>query len=245
MVTPRRIDFQHQALQSIPLDDTSPPPETSIAWKLWSACDDLAQQALASDYIQGIKTGELDPNRYGHYTLQDAVYCHHAQDDCRTLAARATATGDASIAAFAKARYDSFVSYNRETFEAWHIADPKAVAPGDAAQAYIDFEHRTASESPPIHGLIAMIPCDQLWAWLATSLHDAATPTNLYRRWITDNADWHGAYRLDNFIDGWFAEHPESSDWDQALLVYRSAMTCEVNFFRSACGQALVAMPSR
>ncbi|MCG8459443.1 MAG: hypothetical protein MI919_24460, partial [Holophagales bacterium] len=63
--SPRRVDVVHPALAPIPLDDEAPPPEDSFAWKLWLECRDLAQDALATDYIQGIANGTLDPNVYG------------------------------------------------------------------------------------------------------------------------------------------------------------------------------------
>lgn len=245
MRSPRRIDFNHEALQAIPLNDKAPPPDDSISWKLWLACQNVAQEALNTDYMQGIKNGNLDPNSYGQYTLQDAVYCSNAQDDYQTIEERSQSHGYPQLAAFAKARYDGYASYNTATFKDWHIADASAVSPGEAVQTYIDFEHRIANEWHPIYGLICMIPCDQLWPWLATELENDAGSGNVYSFWITENADWGGAYRLDNFVDDWFAEDPKVYDWDSALFVYRSAMTCEVNNFRSACGQALVPMPER
>ena len=119
------------------------------------------------------------------------------------------------------------------------------MVPSQAAKTYIDFEHRVAQELPPIYGVVAMIPCDELWSWLATELQPHSKSHNLYGFWIEENNDWHGAYRLDNFIDDWFAEHPAVYDWDTALYVMRSCMTCEVNFFRSACDQSLLAMPDK
>lgn len=245
MRSPRRVNFAHEALQSISLNDKSPVPEDSISWKLWLACQDIAQQALETQYIQGIKNGDLDPNQYGQYTIQDAVYCYHAQQDYQTLETRSQAEGYDSLASFAKARAASYESYNQDTFKAWHIQDPQAVAPGDAAQTYINFEHNLATTQQPIYGVIGMIPCDQLWSYLATELKDAADPKNLYSFWINENNDWGGSYRLDNFVDDWFAAYPDVYDWDTALFVFRSCMTCELNFFRSACGEELLPMPEK
>ena len=243
--SPRRVRMDHEALQAIPLNDKAPPPDDSVGWRLWTSCADLAQEALKTDYMQGIKNGTLDPNQYGQYTLQDAVYCHHAQDDYQTMESRATADGYPELAAFAKARQDSYASYNADTFKSWHIKNADALMPGKAAQTYIDFEHLIATEWQPIYGVIAMIPCDQLWPYLATELKDDATAGNLYSFWIKENGDWGGSYRMDNFIDAWFAEHEDVYDWGSALFVFRSCMTCEVNFFKSACGQDLLPMPKR
>lgn len=242
--SPRHLDAEHPAVRDIPLDDKTPPAQDSLSWRLWLECQDLAHRALESDYMQGIKNGALDPNRYGQYTVQDAVYCDRAEADYQTVEQRAKEAGEDDIAAFAKARHESYASYNLSTFAAWHIADPAAMKLSDAAEAYADFEHRVATEAAPIYGLIMMIPCNQLWAWLAGELRENAGPHNLYSFWIEGNDDWGGAYRLDNFIDAWAAAHPGQVDRRQALYTYRSAMTGELNFFRSACGQPLEPMPS-
>ena len=242
--SPRRTNFQHAALAQYSFS-TEKPPEDSISWKLWLACQEIAQEALASKYIQGIKNGNLDPNSYGQYSIQDAAYCHNAQKDYQTIEDRAKADGFPELAAFAQARYESYQSYTEGVVEAWHLASAGAVNPGQAAQTYIDFEHHAANDLPSIYGVIAMIPCDELWPWLATELKPNVSSGNLYSFWIKENDDWHGAYRLDNFIDSWFAAHPDVYNWDTALYVMQSCMTCEANFFRSACGQKLLPMPTK
>ena len=242
--SPRRINFEHAALAAQNIS-TDKPAEDSISWKLWLACQDIAQEALASDYIQGIKNGTLDPNKYGQYTVQDAAYCYNAAADYQTIEERAKNEGHPELSAFAQARLESYQKYNESFLEEWHIASGNAVVPSPAVKTYIDFEHGVAHQLPPIYGVIAMIPCDELWPWLATQLKDDAGPNNLYSFWITENNDWHGSYRLDNFIDNWFTAHPDIYDWDTALWVMRSCMTGETNFFRSACGQDLLPMPEK
>ena len=242
--SPRRTDFGHAALAQQPLS-TDPPREDAVSWRLWTACHDLADQALASEYVQGIQNGSLDPNAYGQYTVQDAAYCYNALADYLKVKERATAAGHPELAAFAQARAASYQSYNQSFLKEWHIASGDAVLPGAAAKTYIDFEHQVASSLAPVYGVVAMIPCDELWSWLATELKPHSGQHNLYSFWIEENNDWHGAYRLDNFIDSWFQEHPEAYDWDTALYVMRCCMTCEVNFFRSACGQDLLPMPEQ
>ena len=176
--------------------------------------------------------------------MQDAAYFYNAQADYQKVEDRAKASGFPELAVFAQARYESYQRYNETFLESWHIASGDAVKPGQAARTYIDFEHHVAKDLEPIYGILAMIPCNELWAWLASELQSYATATNLYSFWIQENNDWHGAYRLDNFIDSWFAAHPEVYEQETALYVMRSCMTCEVNLFRSACGQSLLPMPA-
>ena len=242
--SPRRVNFEHPALAAYEFSTTKP-AEDSLSWKLWLDCQDLAQEALASDYIQGLRSGHLDPRRFGQYTVQDAAYCYHAQADYERIEERALAAGFPELGAFAKARVESYQSYNQSFLKEWHISSGEAVVPSSAAKTYIDFEHHVACDLPPIYGVLVMVPCDQLWSWLATELQPEATKDNIYGFWAKDNEDWHGSYRLDNFIDRWFKEHPEVYDQETALYVLRSGMTCEVNFFRTTCGQDPLPMPAK
>ena len=241
--SPRRIDFDHKAFEITTFDE-DPPAEDSIAWKLWLASQDLAQPALETDYIQGIAKGMLFPNFYGQYNVQDCAYCYNAEDVYLTIRANALNAGFPELAAFAEARYESYVKYTKEALKEWHISDPDAVVTSEAAQKYIDFERSVADEFHPIYGVIAMFPCYQLWPWLADKLNRCISPKNVYSFWIKDNAGWNSAYRMGNFINSWFASHPDLYYWESALYAFRGSMTGELNFFKSAGGQTLAPMPS-
>ena len=240
---PRLFDFADEALKMITFSD-APPVNESISSRLWQACQDIAQQALNSTFMQGIGHGNLDPDHYGQYIVQDCAYCYHAQRDYQTIVDRATQAGHSELAAFAKARLASYARFNQSYLKSWHISNPDALDVGQAARQYIDCEHTAASRLSPVYGTVVMIPCERLWPWLASQLKSDAGSSNVYSFWITENDSFHGANRVDNFIDGWFADHQEDYQWETALAVYRSAMTSELNLFRTACGQSLEPMPT-
>lgn len=242
--SPRKNNLDHPKLNSL-VSNTNPPAEDSISWKLWLNAADIAKEALNSDFIQGIKNGDLSPDKYAHYTIQDAAYCQHGQEDYQIAENRALKMGEPVFAAFAEARYKSYASYTQSVLTSWHLKNIDSLTPGPAAQAYIDFEHNTAANLEPIYLIIAMLPCDQLWPWLATEIGSGNKPGNVYDFWITENNSWHGAYRLDNFINAWFAEHPDQYDDATANWVMQSCMMGETNFFRSACDQQLLPMPAK
>ena len=240
--SPRKTNLAHPKLQPL-VSDTNPPAEDSLAWKLWLNASDIASEALNSDFVQGIKKGDLSPDKYGHYTIQDAAYCQHGQEDYQTAENRALEAGETTLAAFAEARYTGYASYTKTVLDSWHLTNVDSLTPGPAAQTYIDFEHDTAAKLEPIYLIIAMLPCDQLWPWLANEIADGNKPGNVYDFWITENSSWHSAYRLDNFINAWFAEHPDQYDDATANWVMQSCMMGETNFFRGASGQQLLPMP--
>ncbi|MEM7116428.1 MAG: TenA family transcriptional regulator [Chloroflexota bacterium] len=206
----------------------------SLSAYLWNNSQDLAQEALATKYIQGIKSGLLDPNAYGQYSVQDVVYCHNGVTDWQAVASRATRS---EVQEFANARVLSWQKYAAETYGDWHISDPSAVTLSTAAQTYADFESKVAHTYDPLYAVVVMIPCDRLWYWLATQLKGEAATPNTYQFWIDGNsAGDNGAAKMEAVVDS----HATDIDQAQALTVYRTAMLGEVNFFRSACGQKLL-----
>lgn len=231
--TPRRIQLDHPSLAKLDVP-TSPPPANSITSQLWEACYSLAQDALNSPYIQGIANGTLPPCNYGQYTVQDAAYCVRAEQDYRLVEARAKKHHEDVLAAFAQARYESYLSYTDSIMKAWHIKDILAINSNDAVKAYVAHEHYVAEFMEPIYGVVAMIPCDRLWSWLAETLSPDNVPNNLYDFWISDNQGWSGTYRLENFVNSWFAAHPKQYEWESALKAYRGSMLGEVGDFRAA-----------
>lgn len=241
---PRRVDFSQDPLKDIPWN-TSKPATDSFSWKLWTDNMDIANSALNSTYVQGVANGDLDPNSFGKYSIQDVAYCHNAKKDYQTLENRAIAAQRTEMAAFAEARYVSYTNYVDTLLKQWHISDPTAISPGPAAAEYIALEHFIANSNwPLLFGIISMIPCSQLWAWLGDQLKADIKPGNIYDFWIQENDSWHGSYRLDNFVNAQLLLHPMSAaDEVMAGRIYKACMTCELNFFNSACDGIIVAMP--
>ena len=239
---PRLTDFAHEALAALTFN-TEKPAADSISAKLWAACEDVAQDSLNSDFMQGLGKGTLSPDKYGQYIVQDCAYCANAADDYKTFEGRAAAAGEPKLAAFAKARYESYEKFNASYLPAWHVGDPNSLILNEAGKQYIAHEKAASTKLHPIYGVIAQVPCEQLWPWLAEQLKPGSPDHNVYNFWISENGSFHGAHRLDNFIDEWFAGHPDEYDWDTALWVMRGSMIGELNMFRAACGQSLTDMP--
>ncbi len=244
-IHPRKTNFEHPDLIEISLNDKKPSFKNSISWKLWLNCQDLAIDALNTDFIQGIKKGKLNPNDYGQYTVQDCAYTYHGQKDYQNLENRAAKMELPELAAFAKARWISYKKYYEEETNNWHIKDPSALKLNEAASWYINSEKKAFSDMyHPIYGIIAMIPCDQLWPWLALELEPSKKESGVYSFWIENNLGFGGAYRLDNFVDSWFKNNPGVYNEDIANYIYRCSMIGELNFFKSGCGQPLTPVPT-
>lgn len=223
----RQLKLTADFFKAHPVPKTSPPPD-SLFWKMWHASEDTARQALNTKFIQGINDGTLDPVIYGGFNISDAYYCFHGADDYQKASAQC---GDPLLKAFLEKKYNSYQSYNETFPKTWRIKDATGIAPTQACMDYSAFETQIASSEDPVYTLVAMLPCEYLWAWLAAQLAPPASG-NLYASWITDNNYPDGAYAMGNFIAEYQKSHP--IDEDKALQIYQQAMEFEYRNFQSA-----------
>jgi thiaminase len=228
-----------------PLATTTLSQEVSLSQILWDRCVafDLPNLALKCQFIQGIKSGKLDPVKYAGYFIQDAVYCVKAVDGYQNALRRTLfmlkflsnqippKTDD-----FIGERLKKYQDYAGPILEEWHIADCNAVKLGKAADDYIKFEADIMiTTANPLYLLVASLPCLRLWYWLATTLKPEMSEDNLYYSWVTENSSHRSLDLVESFINN----NASYIDLELAAIIYQNAMMGECNFFRSACGESI------
>lgn len=207
---------------------TQKPPEDSLFWHLWNSNLDIANQALETDFVQGIKSGTLDPVKYGGFNISDAYYCFHGAEDYAVAAEKAE---NPVLKAFLNQKYESYAKYNDTFPDTWHVKNGDGIVPLDICKEYSDFESGVVKTADSIYCLIVMLPCEYLWAWLGGQLAPASA-SNLYAPWITGNNDPSGAYAMGNFIELYRKE--VEIDVSFAKKIYAQAMDYEFQNFRAA-----------
>ncbi|WP_440122302.1 hypothetical protein [Tenacibaculum sp. Ill] len=207
---------------------TTPPPADSLFWNMWNTCEDIANKALNTQFIQEIKSGTLSPVNYGGFNINDAYYCFNGAQDYLTAMNR---TSNATLKALLFKKYDSYQKYNETFPKTWHIKDATGIVPNEVCKQYSQFESMVASHQDPIYALIVMIPCEYLWAWLAEQLAPTSSK-NLYASWIAGNNDPSGAYAIGNFLIEYQKENP--IDEKLATQFYTQAITYEYQNFNTA-----------
>lgn len=232
MKHPRRVTLTPEMVSKHSLS-TDPPPPDSLFWIMWNSCTGIAQAALQTPFVQGIKAGTLDPVQYGGFNVNDAYYCFSGAEDYKTAAARAT---DPTLKALLTAKYASYEKYNATFPQIWRVRDGSSIVPYDVCREYAELETSVATQKDPIYSVVVMLPCEYLWAWLGAQLAPPS-PQNLYGSWITGNNDPHGAYALGNFLDEYQKAHPGAIDQNEAIQLYTSAMTYEQQNFAAATSQ--------
>jgi len=230
------------ATRSLPIvDDVA-----DECWK-YSKSVEYAAGAYESDYIQGMQNGNLDPNFYGQYVVEDAVYIMLCVETFEYLAAKykddASEVGQ-ELFDFFSGRAKSYKSYGQQMTKDWHIGDIAAIDLGIEAVRYSGFQRILAESELPVGYVIAsLVPCERLWPELSKQMASKPTPNNLYQFWIKDNASNSG--KLAKMLNHLYIEPIKHGKLVKQKLfdVYSYAMSCEMNFFRSGCGQVTTAPP--
>ena len=212
------------------------PPESSLFWKMWNSVAVIAEDTLSLPYLQGIRNGTLDPNVYGGYNVADAYYCFKGADAYKVAISHTEV--ESPLWAFMKKKFDGYKKYNDTFPDTWHVSSAAAVTPPKITKDYSDFEDRVARNLPPIYTLIAMLPCEYLWAWLAFQMAPAQ-PGNVYAAWINDNNDPSGAYVMGNFLDMYMKLNSGVVDEERAVQTYGRAQYFEYANFAAATGDKM------
>jgi thiaminase (transcriptional activator TenA) len=230
MRNPRRLMLTKKMLQDYDLS-TTPPPPNSLFWKMWETCTDIAQEALRTDFIQGISKGILDPVKYGAFYVSDGYYCFNGAESYLAAECRAK---DETLKMFLLQKYQGYIDYDKDLTKIWHLRDARGIVPIDVCKEYSNYEATITSHEDPIYSIPLMLPCEFIWYWLAKQLYPPSS-SNLYAAWITMNSESpDSAYAMGNFLDKYQADHRGEIDESNAIQIYKQAMTYEYRNFAAA-----------
>ena len=200
----------------------------SLAGALWEANADLAADALAHPFVQGIADGSLPQATFAGYVAQDAFFLEafargYALGVARSPD-RATLDTFADLLTGVREELRLHAAYAQR----WGI-DLAAVEPLRATSAYTDFLLATASLGGAGVLCAAMTPCMRLYAHLGQAISGEAT--GAYVEWVQTYADPAFdslAATLEQLLD------VHAGDTAEVRAAYRRAMRLEVAFFEAA-----------
>lgn len=230
MLSNRRLPDLSDLIAKYEIPTTRPPPD-SLFWMMWDQVGSIACDTLTLPFLQGIRNGTLDPNKYGGYNVADAYYCFKGADAYKVAISHTE--WESPLRAFLGKKYISYKKYNDTFPDTWHVSSAAAVTPPRITKEYAAYEDSVARRLPPIYALIVMLPCEYLWAWLASEMAPAK-PGNVYAGWIKDNMDPSGAYAMGNFLHTYMERN--RVDRRLAIEVYRKATYYEYANFAAATG---------
>ena len=202
------------------------PPANSFFNRAFNAHLDIAEKTYNTQFITGIKNGNLPPFAYGAFTVADSYYTYRSID-ALSIAINKLASADKSnpvrdLLIEIRSRY---VAFNKFFAKVWRIKGLESINPTQKLIDYVNHYVAVAKNEQPIYLLVAVLPCYHLWFWLGDRLK-AYTKNNLYEEWITLTNNPDEAYLIGNFLE----EYPQY-DEKHALIIYKTSMSFELANF--------------
>lgn len=134
--------------------DQSIPDKDSFFWRAFEENHGIAENALNTPFMQGIKNGNLPPDVYGSFTVLDSYYCYNSACSFRMAYTNAQNKGIEALASTLLYLTNRYEKYNEIFLKVWHIADSNDVVPTDLWKGYAAHERRVALEEHPIYTAI-------------------------------------------------------------------------------------------
>lgn len=210
------------------------PKSDSFFYKAFRASEDIAQKALATPFIQGIKKGNLPPEQYGAYTVLDAYYCYQLVkifDKSIEISHGTSCFSDNDLTKLIVEIRNCYQEYNSTLLNVWHIENANGISPTQNMQDYIRHDSNIA-DMGSVRTLIAILPCYYLWYWISDQIladDSYHAESNLYHNWVIESHVTRSAYTIGNFL--------ETEDYftlDEGLQIYRTSMEYELANFQDA-----------
>ena len=209
------------------------PSPDSFFFRAFAANEDTAQKVLDTNYLQKMKDGILEPDRYGQLTVLDAYYCYRGANSYDTALCQVDPDLDAELHQLMSALAESYHEYNMTFFNDWHIRTAESVNPTAEFEAYAEHEHHVSCAEQPVYTLVAMLPCYYLWYWFTDKMLPEVADDNLYKGWVEGSHSCSTAYRIGNFIESW-KQMGKEFDEQLAMEIYTKSMNCELSVFSKA-----------
>lgn len=159
----------------------------SLTQTLWSDITGIYEAILAHPFLVGLTDGSLDPDAFGFYVVQDALYLEAYARALAVCAARAP--NDDEIAMFARHAAGA-IEVERQLHETLLDAlgiDEQAVveaAMAPTTRAYTSYLVATCYSRSFPEGLAAVLPCYWIYWEVGKELVQRGSPDPRYQRWI-------------------------------------------------------------
>ncbi|MCO5555977.1 hypothetical protein L7F22_009521 [Adiantum nelumboides] len=202
---------------------------TSLSSYLWESSTDLLANVYNTNCIKGVVYGDMDPNFYGAYTLQDASWCREISFVWAQVAQNQSAHSE--LREFASHSSTGYLKCSTYLFEAFAIKDngnhDYGVILGQAATSYVNVVINAINTCGSPYVVIATYACVKLWSNITANLSTMVNSSNPYSSWVYNNTGNSSAIKQGDFIDKWASWY----DKNLSLSIFRKAMGGEIGLF--------------
>ncbi|MGF1478458.1 MAG: TenA family protein [Cyanophyceae cyanobacterium] len=202
----------------------------ALSEDLWQNHQDIVQECLEHEFVQGIASGTLAKRRFAFYVGQDAFFLEGFARAYSIAAAKAPDWRGFSVFHHLADGVLAELRFHGDYAEQWGI-DLSAVNPAPATRRYTDFLLSTAWSSDVGLTAVAMSPCMRLYAYLGQQLALPGIPQHQYADWIRtySGTEFEAlAQQLEDLADDY------ATVTELVRSTYRYALECERDFFTEA-----------
>lgn len=157
-----------------------------MSWstEAWAAAAPIYQAILQLPFVQELRAGTLDRNRFQFYLAQDSHYLAHFGRALALLGARAPALADAlAFVRFAEGAVVVENALHQSYFQTYGVTDTGQPEP--ACHHYLHFLRSTAALEAVETGMAAVLPCFWIYQEVGTHIYRTQEhPSNPYQQWI-------------------------------------------------------------
>ena len=201
-----------------------------ISNNLWENNFDLALLSLQTNFVQGLKTGNLPINIFQEYLAQDYFFL---ESFARAYGLAVSKSKDKysirKLSELLMGVSEELILHETYAKE-WDI-DLSNNYIKKATKNYTDFLDDTSKRLSSVEIMFAMTPCMRLYSWIGKSLYREDFD-NKYKKWIITYSD-KSFEDLSNSLENLIETNKESYDINQAKYLYKRAMELELDFFNA------------
>ncbi|WBQ14369.1 thiaminase II [Hyphomonadaceae bacterium BL14] len=155
--------------------------------RAWAANEPLYETILSMPFNAALADGTLEPARFRHYMLQDALYLEGFARALALISARAP--GPDEVLHFSEAAQTAIIverALHADYFQRFGISaqDAAATRPTPVCDHYVSYLLRVAALEPYETALGAVLPCFWIYREVGKHIHARSTPDNPWQAWI-------------------------------------------------------------
>jgi len=201
-----------------------------ISQKLWESNYLLASLSLNTNFVQGIKNGDLPKTKFQEYLTQDYFFLESFARAYGLAVSKSKNKKNIKILSGLLSGVSEELILHETYAKKWDIdLTNNFIEP--ATKKYTDFLEDVSINLSLIEIISAMTPCMRLYSWLGKNLINMIS-NNPYKDWILTYSDQsfdNLAKSLEYLID----EYDDTYDVDQINFLYKRAMELELEFFNT------------
>jgi thiaminase/transcriptional activator TenA len=158
--------------------------------RLWAEAHGTYAAILTHPFLTGLTDGSLDPERFIHFVVQDALYLREFARVLTVVGSKApTHAGVGMFARHAASTVEVELALHESLLTELGIQNVDTVPVAPTTLAYTSYLLATAYRGTFADGLAAVLPCYWIYAEVGAELLKHGSPDPRYQRWIDTYAD--------------------------------------------------------